>query len=783
VQNPVSRSRSLWIVLDARTTLSLFARIADGSRMSRPVRLQLVPSLALALVLLAIAPAANAALIVDPTYTSAPTATGCGSLGQSDQNGVFYSMCGTKIVRWDKNGGALADLAMPAGLTTAWDVAPSPDGAFLYVSQETATPRRLDRQANGTYTLDATWRLQQFSVWNEKWTPQGRALATDGRGDIYISNGSLNTTGQRSVAKYKPDGTFVTAFGDWGKEPGNWITNQDIAVSRDGRRVFVGENCGTNCVFGTPGYDASRMTRYDFTPGGTYRFSHVVSTTGPTGGAPYPECDVPGAVHSGYSLTLDYWDNLYVASVTCGRIQMFHTDVDPANDKFLRSIAIWNDQTTRSHYISSDWAGRIHNLQWNLIFTPKTIKIPATPLPPLEPLPTPDTQAPVITSVTLPATTTTKTIQVTTNATDDRVVSEMQLAHEDGTWGPWQPFASPVNYDLSAGYGIKGVYVRVRDMAGNESAAAYKTLTYSATPDPGGGGGGVPDAADPVLSAIAVPALTATRDISVTLTATDDTAVTGMRLANEDGNWGAWKAFAATSTWTLSANVGPKAVYAQVRDASGRESTTMMARTSYQLDAPPPPPPGGAPDTTAPVLITFGLPAETTTQTVAATLAATDAVGVSQVRFANEDGNWTGWQAWGATKQWALSAGYGAKLVYAQVRDAAGNESLVLTAKSSYVKTVAGPVDNADPALTAVTVPNPTATAAITVHLAATDDIGVTQVRFANEDGNWGAWGAYGADVPWTLTAGNTLKVVYAQVRDAAGRESNVLFARTQVTG
>jgi hypothetical protein len=788
VQNTGARSRALWIVLDARPTLSISGSNADGRRMTRPVRLQLALTLAAAFLLLVAAPGANASLVVDSTYTSAATTASCGSLGSSDQNGVFYAMCGTKIVRWDKNGTKLADIAVPKGVATGYDVAPSPDGAYLYVSQETATPRRLDRQANGTYILDGTWKLAQLSVWNEKSTPMGRELTTDGRGDIYISNGSLTTVGQRSIAKYSPDGTFLTAFGEWGSEPGNWITNQDIAVSRDGRRVYVGENCGTNCIYGTKGYDASRITRYDFTPGGTYRFSRIISTRGPQpDGAAYPECEVPGAVHSGYSVTLDYWENLYVTSTTCGRIQMFRTDPDPAKDVFVRSIATWANQTTRSHYIAADWAGRIHVLQWNLILTPKTLKLPTLPLPKLEPLPTPDMQAPVIASVTVPATTTSKTIQVTTSASDDRVVSEMQLAHEDGTWGPWQPFASPVSYDLSDGYGVKGVYVRVRDMAGNESAEVYKTLSYSATADPGGGGGGggggVPDAADPVLSAIAVPALTATRDIPVTLTATDDTAVAGMRFANEDGNWTAWKPFAATSTWTLSANVGPKAVYAQVRDASGRESTTLLARTSYQLDAPPPPPPGGAPDTTAPVLITFTLPAESTTQTVTASLAATDAVGVAQVRFANEDGNWTAWQAWGATKQWSLTAGYGAKLVYAQVRDAAGNESLVLTAKSSFVKTVAGPVDNADPALTAITVPDPTKTAAISVHLAATDDVGVTQVRFANEDGNWDAWRAYDTDVPWTLSAGNTYKVVYAQVRDAAGRESNVLFARTQVTG
>ena len=732
----------------------------------------------------ALAAPAHAALVVDASYTSVGiTPTNCGQLGSTDDAGILYLTCGTKMLRYDKNGVKLADLTNPAGIANPVDVAPSPDGKYLYVTQGAATPRRLIRNATGTaYTLDATWRLAKLSVWNVEWMPMGNMIATDGRGDIYLSNGSLTTESQRSIAKFTPAGTFLTAFGDWGKEPGNWITNQDIAVSRDGRRVFVGENCGTNCIYGTAGYSSSRITRYDFTAGGTYRFSRIVSRTGAYNGKPFPDCPDPGAVHSGYSLALDYWDNLYVTSTTCGKIQKFRTGLDPANDAFERTVATWPaGEATKNHYITSDWAGRLRAYQWNRLFTPTTLKLPTLPLPALQPLPTPDLVAPTLTNVVLPATTTTQTVQVAITATDDRAVTEMQLAKEDGAWGPWQPFATPVAFQLSAGFGVKGVYVRVRDIAGNESAAVYRTTGYVAPVDPNEPPPPAGDKADPVLTSIAVPALTATRDIQVVVAATDDTAVRHVRFANEDGVWSAWKPYVASSAWQLSANVGVKAVYAQVRDGVGRESGVLSARTQYALDAPPPPPPGHAPDTVAPALTGFTLPAETTTQAVAATTVATDAVGVVQVRFANEDGTWTGWQAFATPKQWTLTAGFGGKLVYAQVRDAAGNESLVLSARTSYVATQQGPLDAADPALTAVVLPETSPTAAVTVKLTATDDVGVTQVRFANEDGTWGAWKAFAAEVPHTLTAGNTYKVVYAQVRDAAGRESNVLFGRTLV--
>lgn len=739
---------------------------------------------------LAAMPSSASAAYTLSTHADYTAATGpvCNTNGSSDSTGVLYLPCGA-IRRYSRTGARLADIPLPAGLNAPVDVAPSPDGAYLYISQGAQTPRRLNRQANGTYVLDPTWRLKQLYVWNVPWTPVGHALATDGRGDIYVSNSSFwiyNT--QNSIAKFAPDGTFITAFGDYGKEDGNWITNQDVAVSRDGRRVYVGENCGKSCVYTNPDYQGSRVTRYDYTPGGTYKYKRVISAQGPMDGNPFPRCTSAGATHSAYSLSLDFQENLYVTSTTCGRIQMFDTDDDPAKDRFVKSVAMFVDPATaagidgkRNHYLSSDWAGRLYATEWGYVFTPRVINLPNLPLPPLEPLPLPDVQAPVVTNVTVPPITTTRTVQVDITATDDRGVAEMQLAREDGTWGPWQPFATPVTYELSANYGTKGIYVRVRDMGGNESAAAYRTLSFQAPVNPDEPPPPAQDAADPVLTAIVIPALTATRDIQVAIDATDDTGLRYVRFANEDGNWSAWQAFAATKTWTLSAGQGGKAVYAQVRDGAGKESTTALARTRFALDAPPPPPPGGAPDVTAPVMVSLTLPAESTTQAVTATMVATDAGGVVQVRFANEDGTWTAWQAWAAEKQWTLTAGFGAKLVYAQVRDAAGNESLVINARTSYVRTVAGPVDAADPALTAIVIPDPTATANVTVRITATDDVAVTQVRFANEDGNWQAWKPFAQDAPHTLTAGAGLKAVYAQVRDAAGRESNVLFTRTTV--
>lgn len=397
-----------------------------------------------------------------------------------------------------------------------------------------------------------------------------------------------------------------------------------------------------------------------------------------------------------------------------------------------------------------------------------------------------DTAAPTVNAVTLPAETTTRTITVAINAADDTAVTEARFANEDGNWTAWRAFAANMQHELTAGYAVKGVTVQVRDAAGNESPTVFRTTRYAAAvqepqpqePQPGG------DIADPVIVNAALPATTTTTAVTVAIEATDDVGVTQVRFANEDGVWLAWKAFAAESAHTLTPLHGPKAVFVQVRDAAGRTSATRLLRTRYEQDAGLPPGGGGAGDATAPTLNALTLPAVTSTQDVTVRIDATDNVAVAQVRFANEDGTWGPWRAFAAESTHTLSANYGPKAVFAQVRDAAGNESATRLSRTSYEQNApAGaqpaPADDADPTLTSVTTPATTATRIVRLVIDATDNVGVAQIRFANEDGNWQAWKAFTPQMDHQLTAGNGAKAVFVQVRDAAGRESNVVLVRT----
>ena len=58
------------------------------------------------------------------------------------------------------------------------------------------------------------------------------------------------------------------------------------------------------------------------------------------------------------------------------------------------------------------------------------------------------------------------------------------------------------------------------------------------------------------------------------------------------------------------------------------------------------------------------------------TLSASDTgSGVSQMRFSNDNSTWSPWEAYGASKAWALTPGIGTKTAYVQYRNNVGNSS------------------------------------------------------------------------------------------------------------
>lgn len=157
-------------------------------------------------------------------------------------------------------------------------------------------------------------------------------------------------------------------------------------------------------------------------------------------------------------------------------------------------------------------------------------------------------------------------------------------------------------------------------------------------------------------------AYTTSTSVTLTLSASDfPSGMSQMRFSNDGTNWSEPEPYATTkSGWELSPGDGLKTVYVKYKDISGNWSTPVS--DTIVLDTTPP---------TGTIEINGGA-IYASASPVTLTISSDGAV---QMRFSNEDGIWSGWETYATTKSWPLSSGDGAKTVYAEFKDAAGNVS------------------------------------------------------------------------------------------------------------
>jgi len=253
--------------------------------------------------------------------------------------------------------------------------------------------------------------------------------------------------------------------------------------------------------------------------------------------------------------------------------------------------------------------------------------------------------------------------------------------------------------------------------------------------------------------------------VTLNLVGTDTGAgVDQVMMSNDASFSGAtWVTYATSLDWMLAAGDGTRTVYVKFRDRAGNESTVYSDTIILDMSAP-----------TGSILIQAGTGVVTDTQ-VMLTLSASDANGVTQMRFSNDGTNYSAWMSYTITSPWALSSGDGTKTVYVKFRDQVGNVSTVYS--DTIVLDMTSPTGSVvinDGAVYA-------ASRAVTLTLAANDSgTGVDQMMVANNSGFGGAmWMTYTTPLNWTLTAGDDTKTVYAEFRDRAGNESIVTYSDT----
>ncbi|GFO57178.1 hypothetical protein GMSM_41850 [Geomonas sp. Red276] len=279
----------------------------------------------------------------------------------------------------------------------------------------------------------------------------------------------------------------------------------------------------------------------------------------------------------------------------------------------------------------------------------------------------PDLTASVLINNGATATNTTA-VNLTLSAFDPAGVATMQFSNDGVTYTAEEPFLSTKAWTLSAGAGVKTVYVRFRDKA-LPTGVLYPPVTASITLD----------SVIPATTATPAPGIYATAPVFVTLTPNKAATV----YYTVDGS---------TPTTASPVYIAPVSVastttikYFAVDAAGNTEAVNTGTWTIHALDM------------QGSVLINNGATV-TNNQSVILALSATDPTGIATMQFSNDGVNFSAEEAYATTKNWTLTAGDGMKTVYVRFRDKALPSGFLYNPVTATIKvdTVA-PVTTASP--------------------------------------------------------------------------------------
>jgi hypothetical protein len=339
-------------------------------------------------------------------------------------------------------------------------------------------------------------------------------------------------------------------------------------------------------------------------------------------------------------------------------------------------------------------------------------------------------------------------VVLTLNATDGTSgIAQMSFSADSLSWGSWESYNTIKQWTLASGDGIKTVYVRFKDNAGNIFTTKDDIIL---------------DTQKPTGSISINNNANYTKSTSTTLTLSSYDAGSGisqMRISN-DGTFDTevWESYLASKSWSLTSGNGTKTVYIQFKDNA--ENISITYSDDIILDTVKP---------TGTIVINNDA-VYTNTLNSTLTLSATDGTsGLYQMRFSNNNSTWSSWQGYSTSKGWTLLSYDGTKKVYTQFKDKAGNISV--TYSDSITLDTQKPIGS----IVINNNTNYTNIAGVTLTLSSTDTTsGLHQMRFSNDNVSWNSWESYNSAKSWTLTAGEGSKNVYTQFKDNAGNISVV---------
>ena len=285
---------------------------------------------------------------------------------------------------------------------------------------------------------------------------------------------------------------------------------------------------------------------------------------------------------------------------------------------------------------------------------------------------------------------------------------------------------------------------------------------------------GTYDTTAPTVTTFNMPATSTSLSVPISsLTATDNIGVTSYLVTEVSTppsvDATGWSASSPISF--IFSGVGTKTAYAWAKDAAGNLSNGLGRTVTIAL-----------PDTTAPAVTAFTMPAKATSLTVAISgLTATDNIGVSGYLVTENatvpTASAAGWSSSAPTS--FTFSGSGSKTAYAWAKDAAGNVS---SSRSAAVTIILS--DTKVPVVSAFTMPSKATSLTVAVTaFTASDAVGVTGYMITESSARPAAsasrWTA-SAPSSFTFSSAGTKKA-YAWAKDAAGNVSSSRYVTVTI--
>lgn len=360
-----------------------------------------------------------------------------------------------------------------------------------------------------------------------------------------------------------------------------------------------------------------------------------------------------------------------------------------------------------------------------------------------------DTAVPTISSFTIPATSTSLTITLSTfTAADNNAVTSYCLIEAVvSTTCNWVAIL-PTQFTFNSA-GAHTLYAWVKDAVGNISLSSSAPTTIT-----------LPDITPPLITAFSVAATSTVLTVPIVFTATDNVAVATYCVQESS--------FIASCTWAgVPANfpfatVGSKTLYAWVKDSAGNVSSGVSSSVLV--------------DNIAPSISNFILPALFNSLTVPITnLTVVDNIAVNTYCLTTTNAS-TGC-VWTTIKPTSyLFSTTGVNPLYVWAKDTVGNISSSRTASVN--------IDTTAPLISAFTIPATSSSLTVAISTFTASDTGGTGVSSycltETITSTSCVWGSVANTSFHFATAGT--KTLYAWAQDAAGNISISSTASTTIT-